>query len=361
MSNFRPFTLLMILAAVLMGYSLVAGSGGNTFGLILVLIGLGIGGYILQSRFHAMTKPAAYINYLHARNYLEQRKLQLALEHLDKALALNPSLRPAQVLRSAVLLQMGRPGGVVNNIDELMKQNPRDISLYKARIALNISQEKYGSVVMDANQMINIDPSVPEGYLFRAYARHRLEQYELALPDYKQFVSRVPGHAPALVSLGEVYFHLGDIENAQQAYTQAIASISNFGPAYSNRGFLLAAYGDVSGGMADAQKGVEYSPKEPGVYYNRGCIYAILGEYENAFADFQKALEIKLDYSHAVAATAITHYLAGSREQAQTIWKQLILQEEGFADWEWVRERFGWTGDLKDAAQNLVGMDSSTH
>ncbi len=330
------------------------GGGGQFLGLVVLMIVLGGGGFLLARQFGAFQHPNAFINYLHARNFLSQGKLQQALEHYNKALQMNPNMDVARRERDALSLVMENPQLAKQPLGDPFSADPSEQGLYQMRVKTLISQQDYEGVLAETERILNTYPDYKKALYYRALAHQHLENLTQAAQDYETYLEQDPRHLAAYANLAEIYIQLRQPERAKAQYDSAIVQDKRFAPAYAGRGFLVAMDGDYEAALADAEYAVQLADDQPGVYYSRGGVYALMGEEQAAFDDLQYALDLNADYHYAIAAMAAVHQLRKHQLQADAMWKTLVKQDPRYTEIDWVLNRYGWQGTLEQAARELV-------
>jgi len=344
--------LLLLMAAVLILSAL--GGGGQFLGLLILSAFIVGTGYFLMTQFDALRHPNAFVNYLHARNFLSQGKIQQALEHYDKALSMNPDLQIAQRDKAELLQMIGDHQSAGALLDGLREQAPQKTKPFKMRLDSAIKTADWESVIRICEEMMQENPDYLDSWLQRAQAYMNLERYEDAKADYHYYIQQKPNYAPAYVGLGQSHLSLGNLADAESAFDQAIGINARFSAAYAGRGFVRAMRDNLDGAYEDANRATQLAPQEVGPYLTRGYVYALYGEYQEAFDDFQYALEREPDYHYATAGIAVTHRMQGNNLQAEAMWKTLTKRDPRYQDIDWVLKRFGWQGPLAEAGQQIV-------
>jgi len=331
----------------------VLGGGGSALGLLLVsILIVGLGWYMF-TQLDALRHPNAFINYLHARNFQSQGKVEQALEHYDKALSMNPELETARRAKAELLQIIGQYNAARDVLQTAEPQKQKK-DLFKMRIKSAQETENWQEMVSISEDMMQENPDHLESWLQRAQAYMNLERYAEAKADYQHFTEKRSNYAPAYAGLGQANLSLGDLEAAESAFNQAIEVSPKFAAAYAGRAFVRAMRDNLDGAYEDAERAAQLAPQDTGTYLARGYVYAVYGEYQQAFDDFQYALELEPEYHYATAGIAITHRLQGNNLQAEAMWKTLIKRDSRYADIDWVLKRFGWQGDLAEAGRKIV-------
>jgi tetratricopeptide (TPR) repeat protein len=332
----------------------IIGGGGSFLGLLILMLFLGGGGYVLATQFDAFRRPGAFINFLHARNFLSQGKVQQALEHYDKALDMNPDFEIARREKAAVLMAIGSHSEAGDTLDQFGDEAARKIQVFRMKVTSLLTQGKWQEVIALCDEMIEQNPDYAGSYLSRAHAQQQIGHITEAMWDYEAFIERKPNHAPAYASLAQIYMAQGLLEKAEDAFSTAIERRPKFGASYAGRGYVRAMRGEIDTAYDDAETAIHYEPKNPGSYLARGYALALSSNYQDAFDDFQQALDLQPDYPFAVVGMAITHQLQGNRLQSGALWRTLVKREPRFAEPDHAVKFFGLRGDAAEAARSIA-------
>ncbi|MBD2622192.1 tetratricopeptide repeat protein [Microcystis flos-aquae FACHB-1344] len=210
--------------------------------------------------------PRAFLYVIRGGYYSLQKKYELALADLNKAMKLNPNYALA----------------------------------YSGRGELYYYQKKYELALADFNKAIELDSKLAEAYSNRGLLYSYQQKYELALADWNKAIDINPNLAEAYTNRGGLYSDQQKYELALADFNKAIKVNSNYDKAYLGRGFLYYYQQKYELALADFNKAIEINPNFDKAYLLRGFLYHYQQKYELALADYNKAIELNKDAFNAM-------------------------------------------------------------
>lgn len=149
--------------------------------------------------------------------HMRESHPEAAIEHFDRALALEPSNARVHDARSSALYALG----------ELSR------ALAASEIAVELLEEDPGL-------------HVNRGLIYIEFGRRKE-----ALEDYARALELSPNYAPAFYNRGVMYFNLAENEKALQDFTSAIAAQPELANPYFNRAMVQETLGNLEAAKAD--------------------------------------------------------------------------------------------------------------
>ena len=277
--------------------------------------------------------------------YVEQNKLDEAINELSKAIAIEPNNIRLYFFRANVYLYKSDANGVLSNVNQAINLNPLDyhdwitgaVTLLKVKkcsealILLDTfvakdstNAEIYswrfsvkGCLKDDIGAFEEITKAIeldPKNNLYRTNQAHiisRMGDSEKAFELYKRLISSLENQSKAAkdendkvklqrelamsyVSRSVIYEKNGNTDAMFTDLTRAVESFSNQG--ISPKGFIYeirarkyARYKMYDKAIADYTEAIKLEPTFIN-YFARGNIYMILEKYENAIRDFEQSL-----------------------------------------------------------------------
>ena len=190
--------------------------------------------------------------------HLLSGQYDLALEEIDRALALKPRWVDARLSRADVLLASGLPG----EAEQEMKT------------------------------AIEIDPGFWEAYNSLGGFYFARGRYEEAVASYQEVIKRTPDNAAAYNNMGAAHYLLGDLQGAAEIWLKSLA-IMPTSAMYSNVGsmyFYLRRFNDAVG-MYD--KAIEMAPDQFLYWGTLGETYRQIPDaWNQAEAAYRRAFEL---------------------------------------------------------------------
>ncbi len=224
------------------------------------------------SEAERLLKKAVYLDQSYASAFLflgelrvRERDYDGALEHLNRALALDPKLIEAYKQRAKVFLELGEPARAGNEVIQAIRLDPADGELFLLKGKSNLAVSLYEQAVEDFGSAMKSLPGDFRPFFYRALAYLRLGEYSAALEDLEKALREKPNSPRALTMRGIAFYHLGQKTRALEDFNQSVS----------------------------------LDPYDPVLLNNRGYYMYKTGRLAEAIEDFEKALRAKDDYATA--------------------------------------------------------------
>ncbi len=251
--------------------------------------------------------------------FLEQKKYQQALKHMDEAVELYPVLAQAYNNRGILYSHLGEYEKAIEDYSEILRRDPDDVPVYNNRGTAYFKLKQYEQALVDYDTAIQLQPHYPEAYNNRANVHAELEQYDQALQDYQQALQQNPQYAEAYNHRGTVYLTLQQYESALQDFRRAWELRPDYAEAYHNQAVTLGELQQFEAALKSYSQALRIDPGFVKAYRYRGVLYSRLQRYQAGIADFNKALQLDPE-------SAQTHYYRGLNYMALQAY-DLALQD----------------------------------
>ncbi len=235
--------------------------------------------------------PRAFWYVIRGGSYSLQKKYELALADLNKAMKLNPNYALA----------------------------------YSGRGELYYYQKKYELALADFNKAIELDSKLAIAYGNRGNIYNDQQKYELALADFNKAIELDSKLAIAYNNRGGIYYNQQKYELALADFNKAIELDSKLAIAYINRGGIYSLQQKDELALADFNKAIEINPNLVEAYYNRGNLYYLQQKYELALSDYNKAIKINKNAWFAMMGIGLVKYEQGSINEAIKQWEKALI------------------------------------
>jgi tetratricopeptide (TPR) repeat protein len=195
--------------------------------------------------------------FLTGRDLSERLLAQEALQHFDKALALDPEFASAELGRA--------------NTSPTAKEFFEHLKKATALAPKSSNGEK---LLILANQAgANGVVEIQKEYL-------------------DQLVTAYPNDERAQFNLGNYYFGQQDLEQALARYKKTAELAPNYSQVYNLMGYCLRQKGDYADSEAAFKKYIELIPNDPNPYDSYAELLLKMGRYDESIAQYRKALSI---------------------------------------------------------------------
>jgi tetratricopeptide (TPR) repeat protein len=199
------------------------------------------------------------------RALIDAGKINEAMPHLQKALALKPDYAEAHGNLAAACLLLGRPA----------------------------------EAKMHGQQALTLDPNLADARNNLGLALVQLNQTEAAIEQYRQAIRIRPIFAEAWYNLGNVLRDTGQTESAIVHFKRAVFLKPDFTDAHLNLANVLRALRRVEGARQHYELAIQLSPNYASAYYNFGIMLMQIGQIEEARINFARALRIDPAFTQA--------------------------------------------------------------
>jgi tetratricopeptide (TPR) repeat protein len=186
------------------------------------------------------------------------------------------------------------------------------------------------------------DPEAEQLYLKGRYYWNKRTPEDLnkALDYFMQAVVHDPNYSQAYVGLADCYNLLREysLMSSNEAYTRALAAAKKgvelddrSSDAHASLAFtLFFGMWDVDKGQREFRRAIELNPDNPAAHHWYANALLAIGHVPEALAEMERAQLLDPSSSSILADKANVFFVAGRRQEALTLLKQLEATEPGF-------------------------------
>ena len=234
------------------------------------------------------TNPVMYADLLLKQACLDviEGENDLALLGLDAALAVQPDLADAYLVRTQIYTAQGDFTRAVENLEKYVELT-QDTSMYETIAQLHdangdaeAAQAAYDKFVAGAGA-----DSQEAGFQSGLY-RMENGRYEEAIETFTAYTEDEVYAAGAWYNIGISRMNLGQYEEAVAAFNDCEAKGGSFSGLYYNRGICSLMISQWESAAADFEKSVATEPFVDDARYNLAICQMQTGAYEQAVASF---------------------------------------------------------------------------
>lgn len=137
-----------------------------------------------------------------------------------------------------------------------------------------------------------------------------------------------PPTAKTLYLMADIMSAQGKDGEAEQLYRRIRATYPEFQPVYNAYAGLLMRQRRIPEATKMLEVGLELNPRDPVLHNNMGMCFLIRKDYSRALHYFTKAAAIVPENTRYRSNMATTLALAGRREEALALYRQILPEEE---------------------------------
>ncbi len=148
--------------------------------------------------------------------YMNQQRMDKAVEEFDLALKADPTLTAAELNKGIALLNLQKLPEAEQALDMAAAKQPNNARVWYNLGLLRRSQGKPGEAIEAFQRVIKIDPSDPDAHYFLGTMYSQQQQYERAIAEFEAALRLQPLHASAEFGLARALQRAGNGDAARQ-------------------------------------------------------------------------------------------------------------------------------------------------
>lgn len=228
------------------------------------------------------------------RNYLKERRYDLAEKNFTKAIQLNNLYYVAFKLRAQTYFEQNKFKEAILDILEVISIEPEESD--SRETFLTYSLNDFNFALSELNEKSKDAPFSEYWNTTRARLYNKNGKYSLAIKEFNQLIKYLgrENNIDYLISERAItYENAGLYEKAIQDYDYLITKDSKEPLYYSQRATSHRYAGNYQKAIEDLNRAIELEPKEYWNFYMRGWIYVeMIKETNKALKDFDKAISL---------------------------------------------------------------------
>ncbi|BCS88880.1 tetratricopeptide repeat protein [Pseudodesulfovibrio sediminis] len=233
---------------------------------------------------------------MHGGEFLEP---DAALELLNHALELDPTLVNAHYYRATLLVQKGRGAEGLADVDTVIKARPDFKEAHFIRGGLMLQNSEFEQAIKDYTKVIEIDPNIAEAYARRGICYSELNRKTEAVADFTSALALNPAHVDAHYFRGKALEDTGNLEGALHDLTEAFVLASHNVRIIEGRAQVARKLKEYDLAAADYRRAIVLSPGVARYYSSLGDVLLASGDKANAITAVEQALRLARAYGDA--------------------------------------------------------------
>jgi tetratricopeptide (TPR) repeat protein len=230
---------------------------------------------------------------------LEKDRLNEAIEHYKRAIAIKPDVAPVQSNLGNALLRKNQIDEAIPHIQKAIQVNPQYAEAYNDMGSALIKRGQAAQAISYYQKAVELNTRYADAYNNLAVAFLENGQVDEAIEHYKKAVAIKPESADMQCNLGNALAKKGNWTEAIAAYQASLRGRPDYVKAHNNLGVALETIGRNDDAFEQFAEALRSNENYPEAHYNLGRLLARLGRRDEAIAHFSEAVRLKPDYSEA--------------------------------------------------------------
>ncbi|QKE39767.2 tetratricopeptide repeat protein [Ferrovum myxofaciens] len=230
---------------------------------------------------------------------LEQDKLEQAMAHCMRALALKPNFAEAYLKLGDIFQRLGKLPESESSCRQALKLKPDYAEAHNNLGNVLNGLGRFDDAVASYSRALEIRPDYAEAYNNLGVTLEDLERSDEAEASHRRALELKPDFAEAHNNLGNVLGDQGRFAEAEANYRRALEIKPDYAEAHSNLGNVLNGRGRFDDAVASYSRSLEIRPDYAEAHNNLGITLKDLGRSDEAEASHRRALELKPDFAEA--------------------------------------------------------------
>jgi tetratricopeptide (TPR) repeat protein len=233
------------------------------------------------------------------------------------------SKTPQATLDDSLAAIIGLPE--LEQINELIKQNPNEAGMYYERGVIYLSLDRFDEAVRDIKRALALDPQ--ERFYQRLaniyFYSNKVPQAESIM---EECLSKHPNSVSSLLQMAHMQLYLQQHQKSVQYVNEALRLDETHPQAYFIKGMNYKELGDTTKAISTFLTATEQDPEHFEAFMQLGLLYSARGS-DLAVAYLDNAINLDSTRMDAWYAKAMFHQNNGNPQEARAIYRKMIVAD----------------------------------
>jgi len=227
-----------------------------------------------------------------AMTYLEDGKLEDALESLNTITKMNPEKEEAWFDKAEIFTTLGKTKEALNCYERTLEINPKNQRAWIERANLLMQEGFPVEAIRSLKRFLELDPKNASYLRERGQVYSYAGDFSNAILCYNSVLQVEDDDVGALIGLGDAMFQLSDVEEADKCFQKALRLAPTDERAWCKRAHILNKKGRWGAAIQLYNRSIalKWNYAEP--WMGKAEIHLRQGSYEDAMDSYDKAISI---------------------------------------------------------------------
>jgi tetratricopeptide (TPR) repeat protein len=198
-------------------------------------------------------------------------------------------------------LSKGDTTQAIEHINKAISLNPHDAGMFFTRGKLMAKMQNHDAAAQDYSLALTMQPNLVDALLGRSIEYRYQKKYDAAFRDVFRAASIDTANPKIFYSFGNLFMAVNNYNEAINAYTKTISLQPHYAEAFNNRAYAKLMVKDYNGAIEDCHiaKQLMGDKVVANVYNELGYAYRELNQSDSAFYYFNKAITANNKFKEA--------------------------------------------------------------
>lgn len=270
-------------------------------------------------------------HYYLGMSFFQRDNLELAINHFNKVLDLEPSMVQARIMLATTLLKQGRSGAAVIEAQRAVQAAPYNAFARNLLGSAYVMEEKFNEAMAEFDAAALLDPEMSSVHLKKGILGLQQGNVDEAILSLREAVAGNPDDLNSRLLLAEIYLRQGRLDASYEVLAQGQNGSARDALLLNRMAFLKSRQGEREAARDLLFKAKELSPEYASSYINLASYYQSSGEPQNALTELDQLLGRDPDHLQALLYRSALLEGQKKNEAAEADLKKAVASQDARA------------------------------
>lgn len=262
----------------------------------------------------------------------QEENYRLAVEWMDKAIAIDSANPGFHSNRGLALYKLGEMDAAVESFKKAIESDPGFAQAHNNQGLALQALSRLDEASASFDRAIALFEDYAEAHYNKGLVLQKLQRFEEAVECYSRALQRAPDYADAHYNKGLAQKALERFNDAVASFRACLAIAPDSPEAHFNLGVVLRKINQPEAAIASYDRVIAIDPKFAEAHNNRGLVLRDLKRVSEAIASYDRAIALKPDFFEAYSNRGLALLKENHAQAALESFDQALLLRPDFAE-----------------------------
>ncbi len=230
------------------------------------------------------------------------------------------------------LYNNGKFTNLIQNIEKLLENNPKDFILWNLLGASNKRLGNLDEAINSFKKVIELNPNYSDGFNNLGVALKDKGKINESLNSFNKAISLRPHYPEAYNNLGLIFRDQGKINESLNSFKEAINLKEDYAEAHYNLGISLQKLEILNKAIKSYELAINFKPDYAEAYNNIGVIFQSQGKFDQALTIIKKAIAFNSNFPEAFYNAGVALRELGDINEAILYYNRAIKLKQNYKE-----------------------------